>query len=79
MLGAILGDLAAWTYENDRDTFWKQLVSNNSKDIELSVYGHAYFRAASRNVWSVPEQDVAYINNVSSTKYTLEYSKLSVI
>lgn len=62
MLGAIIGDLAAWTYENDRDTFWKQLVSNNSKDIELSVYGHAYLRAASRNVWSVPEQDVAYIN-----------------
>ena len=62
MIGAIIGDLAAWTYENDRDTFWKQLVSNNSKDIELSVYGHAYFRAASRNVWSVPEQDVAYIN-----------------
>lgn len=62
MLGAIIGDLAAWTYENDRDTFWKQLVSNNSIDIELSVYGHAYFRAASRNVWTVPEQDVAYIN-----------------
>ena len=37
MLGAIIGDLAAWTYENDRDAFWKQLVSNNSKDIELSA------------------------------------------
>lgn len=61
MIGAIIGDLAAWTYENDRETFWKQLVSNDAKEMELSVYGHAYFRAASRNVMTVPEQDVAYI------------------
>ena len=61
MIGAIIGDLAAWTYENDRETFWKQLVSNDAKEMKLSVYGHAYFRAASRNVMTVPEQDVAYI------------------
>lgn len=61
MIGAIIGDLAAWTYENDRDTFWKQLISNDAKEIKLSVYGHAYFRAASRNVMNAPEQDVAYI------------------
>ena len=47
MIGAIIGDLAAWTYENDRDLFWKQLISNDAKEMELSVYGHAYFRAAS--------------------------------
>ena len=38
MIGAIIGDLAAWTYENDRETFWKQLVSNDAKEMELSVY-----------------------------------------
>lgn len=54
MIGAIIGDLAAWTYENDRDTFWKQLISNDAKEMELSVYGHAYFRAASRNVMNAP-------------------------
>lgn len=61
MIGAIIGDLAAWTYENDKDTFWKQLISEDCEKIELSVYGHAYFRAASRNVLDVPGQDVSII------------------
>ena len=61
MIGAIIGDLAAWTYENDKDTFWKQLFSEDCEKIELSVYGHAYFRAASRNVIDVPDQDVSII------------------
>ena len=61
MIGAIIGDLAAWTYENDKDTFWKQLISEDCEKIELSVYGHAYFRAASRNVLYVPKQDVSII------------------
>lgn len=38
MIGAIIGDLAAWTYENDKDTFWKQLISEDCEKIELSVY-----------------------------------------
>ena len=36
MIGAIIGDLAAWTYENDKDTFWKQLISEDCEKIELS-------------------------------------------
>ncbi len=59
MIGAIIEDLAAWTYENDRDTFWEQLISYNYDKIELSLYGHAYFRAASLNVLSVPNQDAS--------------------
>lgn len=38
MIGAIIEDLAAWTYENDRDTFWEQLISYNYDKIELSLY-----------------------------------------
>ena len=52
MIGAIIGDLAAWTYENDRDRFWNQLISYDYDNVELSLYAHAYFRAASLNVLS---------------------------
>lgn len=24
MIGAIIGDIAAWTYEHDREAFWNQ-------------------------------------------------------
>lgn len=26
MIGALIGDIAAWTYEHEQDTFWKQLI-----------------------------------------------------
>ena len=38
MLGAIIGDLAAWTWENDHTSFYPQLVS---QEAELSDYAHA--------------------------------------
>ena len=37
MLGAIIGDLAAWTWENDHTSFYPQLVS---QEAELSDYAH---------------------------------------
>lgn len=36
MFGAIIGDLAAWTWEHDRNCFYKRLVSPDAK---LSGYG----------------------------------------
>ncbi len=36
MLGAIIGDLAAWTWENDHDQFYPQLISESAV---LSDYG----------------------------------------
>lgn len=36
MLGAIIGDLAAWTWENDHEAFYPRLVSDKAK---LSEYG----------------------------------------
>ena len=37
MLGAIIGDLAAWTWENDYKNFYTKLVSQEAK---LSDYAH---------------------------------------
>lgn len=37
MIGSVIGDLAAWTWEHDRECFYKRLVSPDAK---LSGYGH---------------------------------------
>ena len=50
MIGALIGDIAAWTYEHDKDTFWKQLIPDRGRGAETSVYGHALMRAASNMV-----------------------------
>lgn len=36
MIGAIIGDLAAWTWENDRERFYPSLISEKAV---LSEYG----------------------------------------
>ena len=63
MIGTIIGDLAAWTYENERETFWNQLISYNYDKVELSLYAHAYLQAVSINVLSVPNQNVNIVRN----------------
>ena len=47
MIGALIGDLAAWSWENDKDLFYSRLIGNDS---EISVYGHALLRSGSKNV-----------------------------
>lgn len=37
MLGAVIGDLAAWTYEHDRIRFWSHLVSEGAKVSEFGL------------------------------------------
>lgn len=44
MLGAIIGDLAAWTWEHDKDAFYKRLISEEAK---LSEYGATVIFTAS--------------------------------
>lgn len=61
MIGALIGDIAAWTYENDIDTFWKQLIPDKGRAVDISVYGHALMRAASKNVLDVQNQEVGFI------------------
>ena len=65
MIGALIGDIAAWTYEHEQDTFWKQLIPDGGRGAEPSVYGHALMRAASKNVLNVPRQDVSFIRTSS--------------
>lgn len=76
MIGALIGDIAAWTYEHEQDTFWKQLIPDGGRGAEPSVYGHALMRAASKNVLDVPGQDVNFIHTSSewSSKERLRFS-----
>ncbi len=54
MIGALIGDLAAWTYEHNNQMFFKQLVADHGGDAELSVYGKALLNAASYNLLVCP-------------------------
>lgn len=60
MIGAIIGDLAAWTYENDKDTFWNQLIPSDFGQVELSVFGNAYLRATLHNLFMDLSRDVDF-------------------
>lgn len=54
MIGALIGDLAAWTYENDRDTFFLRLLPKDSDLPVPSCYSEALLKAASCHVLRCP-------------------------
>ncbi len=54
MIGTLIGDLAAWTYEHDKNMFYKQLIPVDGEGTELSVYGKALLNAASHNLLTCP-------------------------
>lgn len=56
MIGTLIGDLAAWTYEHDKDMFFQQLVADNGGEAKLSVYGKAFLNAACKYVLERPRQ-----------------------
>ncbi len=66
MLGAIIGDLAARTYKENRELFYSELFSEQA---DFSVYGHALLKAMSRNVLSDRSIDVSPIGS----PYKLQY------
>lgn len=45
MLGAIVGDLAAWTHENNKECFYSSLTSSDAK---FSPLGEVAFATARR-------------------------------
>ena len=53
MKGAIIGDLAAWTWEHDKDAFNRMLVSNEAK---LSEYGAIAFVNSTSTPQEITEQ-----------------------
>lgn len=67
MLGAIAGDLAAWTYEHDKDAFYAWLIT---KESELSNFGQVALNSASALVkdpsallLAYPESEPGYLNH----------------
>ena len=64
MLGAIAGDLAAWTYENDRERFYASLTSTAAV---LSPLGKMAYDVA---VWSLDRKDDDRISVPFKREYT---------
>ena len=58
MIGTLIGDLAAWTYEHDKNLFFQQLVTDDGEDVKLSVYGKAFLNAASQSVMECPRNQI---------------------
>lgn len=76
MIGALIGDLAAWSWENDKELFYTQLVSY---DIKPSVYGRAFLNAASRNLLSNQENSVEPEGKPYSITYNAEWLMWTVV
>ena len=53
MTGAIIGDLAAWTWENDKEVFYNLLVSENARLSECGLCMLTVF-ATGRNQYDFP-------------------------
>lgn len=63
MIGTIIGDLAAWTYENDQKTFWSRLIPEHGLGASPSAYGLALMKAASHNVLVCPWIDTTPVGS----------------
>lgn len=76
MLGAIIGDLAAWTYEHDRECFWQHLVSNEAKVSEfgLSVLTTAALIRSGRNI---QKEDAAKFTRKTFRNFNTDAVELS--
>lgn len=66
MLGPIIADLAAWSYEHDCKQFYHHLIADGA---ELSVYGRAYMGAACQNVVSFSEVEAEPIGTPCNCSY----------
>lgn len=56
MIGAIIGDLAAWTWKNDHDQFYPYLITDRA---QLSAYGIAVLYAARENLHTSRRYDIS--------------------
>lgn len=64
MQGAILGDLAAWTWKNDHDKFYPKLISD---DAQLSDIGRAVLASFALQSSHLPSVEWATISDSVST------------
>ena len=76
MVGALIGDLAAWSWENDRDVFFSRLIDMNC---EPSSYGMAMMKAASRNILSGQSTPVEPIERPGNISYSGEWLMWQIV
>lgn len=66
MLGPIIADLAAWTYEHDRKQFYSRLIAGEAIP---SAYGKEFLNAACINALSMPERKVEQTGHPKDPDY----------
>ena len=76
MVGALIGDLAAWTWENDREVFFSTLIDMHSKP---SSYGMAMMRAADANISSLQNTSTEPIERPGTVSYSGEWLMWQIV
>lgn len=76
MIGALIGDFAAWTYEHDRKRFWSHLVSEEAKlsEFGLSVLTTAALIASDPNM---PKEEAAMFTRQGFRNYSTAIVEIS--
>ena len=69
MVGALIGDLAAWTWENDKEVFFSSLIDMHSKP---SGYGMAMMRTADAYTSSLQNTDTEPIERSGTVSRTID-------
>ena len=76
MVGALIGDLAAWSWENDREVFFSRLIDMHSRP---SSYGMAMMRAANANILSLQNTDTEPIEKLGTISYSGEWLMWQIV
>ena len=66
MLGPIIADLAAWTYEHDRKQFYSRLIADSAVP---SAYGKEYLDAACINALSIRGHEAKQVGRPEDINY----------
>ncbi len=76
MLGAVIGDLAAWTWENDHEKFYPRLISDKA---ELSEYGNMLISVSSLLMRNPNIDREAYVQAVQRKGWNMKHTMLRAI
>ena len=68
MIGAIIGDLAAWTHENDRERFFTHLISDKAI---MSEYGITVLSTADA-LENIPQLDMNTFQKYVNPWYSVD-------
>ncbi len=79
MIGAIIGDLAAWTWENDHEAFYPKLISEKAM---LSDYSKMLLAGSSMLMTNLDmdyQEYKAYFENQPHSEWSMKYTVLRAI